>query len=197
MLVADTDLEVRRDFVLATDDELVEVLTADARRDVFRTTTERTDQGAHVAVLEAIRDATRDAVAMIDVAVGVARRCIGTGDRILVERVLLGDLTTEGADVDVHRNRFVETPPVREDLRATFVGRIPNDAEARRPEVVELHRFGRNRQATGRIGRALKELREVRRLLLPTEANVDRDVRTNLPRVLRVSAEVAVVGVGL
>ena len=48
------------------------------------------------------------------------------------------DLSTELADVDVHRDRFIEAAKVRVHLAAAVVRRIPNRSEAWRPVVLQV-----------------------------------------------------------
>ena len=61
----------------------------------------------------------------------------GVGAEVVAEAL---DLAAERADVDVHRDALEEAAPVRIQLAAVVPRDIPDEADARRPVVLQIER---------------------------------------------------------
>ena len=189
------DLEVRHELVLRAEDELVRALALHTGRHELDAAAEDRLLEAVVAHLELRHDVgTRLAGHVVDVAVRVVLAS-GRGEPVLVDGGEVRDLAAERADVEVHRHVLVEPAVVAEDLRLAFLGRVVDEADARREQVVQLVGLVGNDLALGRRG-SDQLVSRIADLLLPAQAQVQREVRADLPLVLEVRADVAVRGVG-
>ena len=177
--------EIVEDLVLEARDDLVHVLRLDAGRDELAV---RADQVlclvAHQGGVARAADRPSGATDLRTVA-GRRRPALRRGEHLLVR-----DLAAERAVVDVHRDRLEEPAPVGVDLRASFLRPVVEQADARRPVVLQHHRVGAEQVAGERIDRVLQEVGVAEVLLLVAQADVERQVRPDLPRVANVRGPV-------
>src|SRR4051794_6053399 len=154
----DADAEVGGHLVVVAEEVLVDVLTFEVRID-------RGSRGVSEEGELTLRGKCRS---------GRVRNEV-TRSRVKI-RDLQRELAAERTQVDVHRNRLVETAEVRVDLAAAVVGGVEDDAEARREVVLQIDVEG------------VIETADL--LLFPTNAEVEGQVRHDLPLVLQVKRSV-------